>query len=313
MNVEQRVRATGLLEPGRPVVVLLSGGRDSVCLLHLATAISGSATALHVNYGLREEAAADEALCRDLCERLGVPLHVERAKEPEGNVQAWARDVRYAAAGRLAEDLDADMASAHTATDQVETVLYRLAASPGRRALLGMRERDGRLIRPLLTVPREETAAYCRGHALPWAEDASNEDRTYARNRIRHDLLPVLRSIHPAAEANVLRTLELLRDEADVLGLLVDEALTAKLDELRTLPPALQRLVLQRLADTAMQERSLGCFLQVGKRAEEILALESGQALDLGGGLRVSVSRGELAFDMPTVPASTARWAASKI
>ena len=127
MSLEARVRADGLLSG--PVVVLLSGGRDSVCLLDLATRLA-QPVALHVNYGLRAEADADEAFCRELCSRLGVPLTVHRAGPPEGNVQAWALSVRYAEAARLGRTV----ATGHTATDQVETVLYRLATSPGRRA-----------------------------------------------------------------------------------------------------------------------------------------------------------------------------------
>src|SRR4051794_28915655 len=125
-----RVRATGLPEPGRPVVVLLSGGRDSVCLLDVAVALGAQVTALHVNYGLRDEADGDQALCEELCARLGVALEVRRAGPPRGNVQAWAREVRYAEAARLGDVV----AAGHTITDQAETVLYRLAASPGRRA-----------------------------------------------------------------------------------------------------------------------------------------------------------------------------------
>src|SRR4051794_41205492 len=97
----ERVAATGLLPAGAPAVVLLSGGRDSVCLLDVAVALGARVRALHVNYGLRAGADADEALCGALCERLGVALIVHRAPAPSGNVQAWAREVRYAAAARL--------------------------------------------------------------------------------------------------------------------------------------------------------------------------------------------------------------------
>ncbi|MEA2395233.1 MAG: tRNA(Ile)-lysidine synthase, partial [Solirubrobacteraceae bacterium] len=137
-----RVRATGLLAADAAVLVLLSGGRDSVCLLDVAVALGCRARALHVNYGLREGAAGDEAHCRALCERLGVELEVEAARRPDdapGNLQAWARDVRYAAAARAAGG--GLVAVGHTASDQAETVLYRLAVSPGRRALLGMEPR----------------------------------------------------------------------------------------------------------------------------------------------------------------------------
>jgi tRNA(Ile)-lysidine synthase len=273
------------------VVVLLSGGRDSVCLLDLAARHAGPVMALHVNYGLRDGADGDEALCRDLCARLDVPLTVHRAGAPEGNVQAWARRVRYAAA----QELPGLIATGHTATDQVETVLYRLAASPGRRALLGMREREGRVIRPLLGITREETAAYCRERGLPWREDPTNDSDAYARNRVRNDLLPVLRSLHPAAEANVLRTLEILRDEAAVLDeLVVPEP---DLDRLAALPPALARLVLVEIAGAP-----------IGARLGEILALSrTGTAtLDLGGGLRAVAEYGRLRFDHGPVAAPDA-------
>src|SRR5262249_4980645 len=146
-------------------------------------------SALHVNYGLRgAESDEDETFCRTLCASLGVPLEVVRAGTPAGNVQAWAREVRYAEAERVAAERDALIAVGHTATDQVETVLFRLASSPGRRALLGMPARSGRIIRPLLEMAREETAAYCRAHDLAWREDSSNP--TSARGLIRDTILP---------------------------------------------------------------------------------------------------------------------------
>src|SRR5215213_3803793 len=208
-DVLARVRAGGLLLPGRPVLVLLSGGRDSVCLLDLAVEIARAehVAALHCNYGLRDAAAEDEAHCAALCARLGVELHVRRPRRPDGagNLQAWARDERYAAAAAIAAERGGDIAAGHTASDQVETVLYRLAASPGRRALLGMSARDGGLVRPLLAVTRDETAAHCAARGLAWREDPSNATREFARNRVRAELVPALRSLHPAAEANVLR------------------------------------------------------------------------------------------------------------
>jgi tRNA(Ile)-lysidine synthase len=262
------------------ILALLSGGRDSVCLVHRLAA-DGPVAALHVNYGLRPEADADEAFCRALCERLGVPLHVHRAGAPDGNVQDWARRVRYGAAHALAEG---DIATGHTASDQVETVLYRLAASPGRRALLGMRERNGRLVRPLLGMTREDTAAYCRAHGLEWIEDATNDDPRFARNRARAGLVPALRELHPAAEANVLRTVEVLRDEAEVLDGVVAGFLRGRTEvpaaELRALPPALRRLVFVALAGAP-----------VGHRVDEVLALTSG-SVDVGYGRRATTRRG---------------------
>src|SRR6266446_4409170 len=224
MNPFEVARASGLITPDEPLLVLLSGGADSVCLLDVAVKIGAQTSALHANYGLRgEESDDDELLCRDLCDRLSVPLNVERPKLPDtGNLQAAARDFRYAAAERIA---DADYATAHTATDQAETVLYRLATSPGRRGLLGMEPRRGRLVRPLLRVGRVDTREYCQERELQWREDASNADPRFARARIRHEVMPVLSEIGPAAESTIVETAELLRDEAEVLDRAVDDLL----------------------------------------------------------------------------------------
>jgi len=294
-----RVAAGGLLAEGRPVLVLFSGGRDSSCLLDLAVRIAGPAAVrtLHVNYGLREAADADEAHCVEACASLGVPLEIRRPRRPEtGNLQAWARAERYRSATELAEPLDADVAAGHTSTDQVETILYRVASSPSRRALLGMRPRDGRLIRPLLGVTREETAAYCRARGLDWREDATNQSDAYARARIRDSLVPALRGIHPAAEDNVLALAEILRDEAEVLDALVGQVLNGRheveLAQLRTLPPALARLVVQRLADHAVGQPAPG----TARRANELVAMGDNAMLDLPHDVRAVSDRGILRF-----------------
>ena len=147
------------------------------------------------------------------------------------------------------------VAAGHTASDQAETVLYRLAASPGRRALLGMRPRAGRLVRPLLTVTREETGAWCRARGLPWRDDVTNASDGYARGRVRHGLLAALEAVDARAAANVVRTAQLLREEAEVLDVVVDTALAGRdhiaLAHLADLPPALARLVVRRLAEAA--------------------------------------------------------------
>jgi tRNA(Ile)-lysidine synthase len=299
-----RVRATGLLPAGARVVVLLSGGRDSVCLLDVAVALECDVHALHVNYGLREEADADEAHCRALCERLGVELIVHRATRPEdatGNLQAWARDVRYGAAADAAGP--GLVAVAHTASDQAETVLYRLASSPGRRALLGMEPRSGRLVRPLLDVTREETGAWCRARGLQWRDDVTNASDEYARGRVRHGLLPALEAVDARAAANIVRTARLLRDEAEVLDVVVDTALAGRdriaLEHLRALPPALARLVVRRLA-----ERATGALCaRAATRIDDILGLGVAGALDVGDGARAVVEGGVLHFERtPPLP-----------
>jgi tRNA(Ile)-lysidine synthase len=332
-DVRELVRSGGMFARDRPLVVMLSGGRDSTCLLDVAVALLGhdAVSALHVNYGLREQADADERHCAALCRQLEVALEVLRAADlPEspaaagpraptpdtpsgtapsvGNLQAWARELRYTAAARIAERSDALIATGHTASDQVETILYRLAASPGRRALLGMLASDGRLIRPLLGLSREQTAAYCEERALLWREDDSNEDQRYARSRVRHGLLPALRAIHPAAEANVLRTAALLREETELLDELVAQELAGRrrieISRLRELPPALARLVVVRLAEQAADTY----VPQAGARVQELIALgrRGGRAeLHVGGQAGAVIEDGTLA--MVKLPARSER------
>ncbi len=288
--------ASGLVRRGEPLLVLVSGGGDSVCLLDVAVRLGASVSALHVNYGLREGADADEAFVRELSERLGVPLHAERVSLPEsGNLQDRARDARYALAERLA---DADYAAGHTASDQAETVLYRLAVSPGSRALHGMAPRRGRLVRPLLAVTRDEVRGYLRARGLEWREDPSNADRRFARARVRHDLLAALREIGPTPERTIATTAAQLRDEAELLDHAVDAALeelgggpAVSLAALREQPPALRRLVLRRLA---------------GDRPvpDEVIELDErgSSSLDLGEGLRAVAEYGTIRFTSAADP-----------
>ena len=317
MNVEEireGVRAGGLFARDRPVLAMLSGGRDSTCLLDVAVALLGApaVSALHVNYGLRGRSDGDERRCVALCEELGVELEVVHAEpssspaapgpgrtsavggdidagrrvadgQPAGNLHAWARELRYAQAARVAAARDALIATGHTASDQVETILYRLAASPGRRALQGMVASEGRLIRPLLGLTREQTAAYCEARGLEWCEDESNDDERFARARVRNRLVPALRAVHPAAEANVLRTASLLREETELLDGLVTEELAGRSDiaiaRLRELPAALARMVVVRLAEDATG----GYVPQAGDRVQEILALADRSSIGRGG------------------------------
>jgi tRNA(Ile)-lysidine synthase len=308
-DVQGSIQASGLLEPGAAVLAMLSGGADSVCLVHALRELvePGGLACVHVNHRLRDGAEGDEAFCVELCRDLGVDLHVERVEVSEhGNLEARAREARYEAAERVRErELLDRIATGHTSTDLLETVVYRLVASPGRRALQGMSRRSGRLIRPLLDLTRDQTREYCVDAGLEWREDETNLDRGFARNRLRLDVVPILREIHPAAERNVLSTAEQLKEESELLESLVDEAARQvgaggsipSVDgaRLRDLQPALRRLLLRRLAEEAAQG-PLPLDVRRVREIEDLAARGGTASLDIGAGVRVVSEYGVLRF-----------------
>jgi tRNA(Ile)-lysidine synthase len=204
-RIEQHVRTHALIEPGGAVTCLVSGGPDSTCLWHALRALGYSVSALHVNHELRGAESEEDA--RFCAEAFGA----EVVRAPDGVTEAELRELRYAVA------TDRLRATGHTASDQVETILYRLVSS-GRPTGIKVRREDG-VVRPLLTVWREETEAYCEAESLPFRRDSSNADTK--RGLIREKILPLLRELHPAAIENLLRAL----------------------DERQTMPPALAELL----------------------------------------------------------------------
>jgi tRNA(Ile)-lysidine synthase len=301
------VRASSLVPEGSRGVALVSGGADSAATAAgLVEAIGAdSVIALHLNYRLRADSDRDEVTCRELCELLGIELEVERPTLGGGNVQAEARDARYAAAEWLRRSRGLDwIATGHTRTDLAETVLYRLATSPGRRALLGLRARRGAVVRPLLSLDRDEVRRLAGEAGLPFRDDPSNAEPAYARNRVRNEVLPVLREIGPGAEGTIAETQAELIEESEALERLASEALTESgaeaagavpRDLLAALDPAVRRLALRRLA-----ERATGGQVPLGRaRAAEIWRLANepeGGVVELGGGVEARIEHGHVRF-----------------
>jgi tRNA(Ile)-lysidine synthase len=193
-RVEEHIRAQNLIAPGGEVTALVSGGADSTCLWHALRELGYRVSALHVNHGLRgAESDWDARFCR---EALGAEI-VEPAP-PARPTEDALRELRYSLAR------DRLRATGHTASDQVETVLYRLVSSGAPGGIKPKRE-DG-VVRPLLPLWREETGAYCRAESLPFRSDSTNA--ATRRVLIRDEILPLLRRLHPGAEQNLLRLAE---------------------------------------------------------------------------------------------------------
>lgn len=230
-RVLRTVRRRRLFERDARVVVAISGGADSVALLHVLRELEpdGSLTvagAAHFNHQLRGAAAdEDERFCRSLAATLGVPFEAGRgdvrslARQQGRSVEDAARQARYAFLSAAADRLGADaIAVAHTRDDQAETFLLRLLRGAGPRGLTGIQPRAGRVVRPLIDVTRAEVRAYIEERGLAFREDVTNRDVTIPRNRVRHELIPYLeREFSPGIVDVLAREAAIARDDEDRL------------------------------------------------------------------------------------------------
>lgn len=220
----------GMLPPGGKVLCALSGGADSMCLLHLLASLAGevgfSLSAAHYNHHLRgAESDADENFVRAWCAQHAIPLTVDggdvalRAKAQSQGIEETARQMRYAFLHETADAMGgALIATAHHADDNAETLLLHLIRGSGLQGLTGIAPRRGNVVRPLLTVTRAEVEAYVRSHTLPYVEDSTNADTAHTRNLLRHSVMPLLRSLNPRITESMSDTARYLRADNDFLS-----------------------------------------------------------------------------------------------
>ena len=220
-TVKRTIAAYDMLLPGEPVLVALSGGADSTALLHALTALGYPVRACPVNHCLRgAEADRDEAFCRALCTRLHIPLTAERidvaaACAKGESTEAAARRIRYARLHAAAQG--AKIATAHTAEDNLETVLFHLVRGTGPKGLTGIPPVRDRIIRPLIEVERAQIERYLAAIGQDYVTDSTNAADVYTRNRIRHTVVPALRRINPAVCGAAVRLGTLLRQDEEFL------------------------------------------------------------------------------------------------
>jgi tRNA(Ile)-lysidine synthase len=326
-QVAEAVRRKRLIQPGDRVLVAVSGGADSVCLLTLLHEMRERALVpgielrmAHVNYGLRgDESEEDEAFVRELGSKLGVPVDCERVRltpKSGGTLQSRARDARYAFFERvLREQGMAVVATGHTADDQAETVLLWLmrgagtggltgipvkrVISEGSRALTGRAGEPPGIIRPLLGVTRRQVLDYLAFRGMPYRSDSSNGTPRYRRNRIRREILPALRSLNPGIVEVLARGADILAADAAVLDGIERERWRAVAkdaspglvvldgDRLAAEPLGLQRRLVRRALAVVRQGPEGLTFRHVSDILERVLAGTHGAGLNLPGGLRV--------------------------
>jgi tRNA(Ile)-lysidine synthase len=262
----------------------VSGGADSLALLVLASEAACDVTAVHVDHRLRPGSAEDSVVVADVAAKWGAKFRSEQVQVlPGPNLEARARAARYAA-------LPAGVLTGHTADDQAETVLLNLLRGAGIDGLAGMR-RDRR---PLLSLRRAETHDLCAQLGLEPVDDETNKDRRFRRNRIRHDLLPVLDAIAERDVAELLsREADILRDDADLLDALAREIDPTDARALATAPVTLARRAVRRwLFDGHPPDSAT---------VERVLAVARGEAVatEIGKKRRVVRHRQRLAIEGP--------------
>jgi tRNA(Ile)-lysidine synthase len=273
--VRRHVTRYRLWTPGARVVAALSGGSDSVALLFLLRDLAAAgdivlAGAAHLNHQLRADAARDEDFCRALCQRLGVPCVVAHARvtslaaEARVSVEVAARRARYAFFEQARIELAGEVvAVAHTADDQAETVLLRLLRGAGTRGLRGILPSRDTIVRPVLDCTRMALQADLTSRGEHWVEDATNADLAHPRNRVRHELMPLLAArFQPAVTRVLARTAAAVAADDAYLESLAKAAMAAicmvssrgvvlTTSALGALPPALARRVARRALETA--------------------------------------------------------------
>jgi tRNA(Ile)-lysidine synthase len=267
-RVAQTVERYAMLRPGMNVGVAVSGGADSVCLLHILRELGFSLHILHLNHRLRgAESDADAAFVRDLAARLGLPCTVrdgDLAQAADNLEQAGRRARLSLFQEALANGTVDRVATAHTRDDQAETVLFRFLRGAGSAGLAGIRPvtSDG-LVRPLIEVGRFDVERYLRNRGIEWREDSTNAGRRFARNRIRHDLLPQLeRDWNPSLRETLAHTADWAFAEEQYWEGEVDRLASAalrreigfvslKVETLRTMPLAAARRVVRRALEIA--------------------------------------------------------------
>lgn len=316
-KVVETIEKYELFQKGDWVVAGVSGGADSVALLHcLAQKLPQYELHLavcHLNHRLRgEESDRDEAFVRELCGRMGLPCHVlsedvaAAAKERGIGLEECGRELRYRFFQETASRYGngTKIATAHTLSDQAETVLFRLARGTGLRGLCGIPPVRGAIVRPLLEVTRAEIEAYCAENGLAFVTDSSNRDRSYARNRIRLETVPSLLTVNPSFLASFEDTVESLREDDRFLWKTAAECLGTADREggysteiLRRQPEAVRRRMLMLVC----RENGLPAGREKLKELDQIIRLDSGK-INMSGGIAGTVAGGCLFFSKKEEP-----------
>ncbi len=283
-KVRDAIRRYGMLSDGETVIVGLSGGADSTALLHILLSLKEelgiSLKACHINHNLRgEESDGDENFVRALCERLEVPLtvfgiDVKGSSSKHESLEETARKLRYREFERLCREEGARLATAHTASDNAETVLINMVRGTGTKGLSGIPPVRDYIIRPLIRCTREEIEEYCIKNGISFVTDSSNLTDDYTRNKIRHKVIPLLKEFNPSLIEGISRMTAIVGEDMSFLeeysSVKAEECLNeGKLDSRKLL--ALPKAVRCRIIASALKEKDVEPSTLRISQCEEII------------------------------------------
>ncbi len=306
---DELIRKYHMLPKESRVLCAVSGGADSMCLLYwlqeLQVVYGFSLFAAHYEHGLRgDEAYRDAEFTEAQCEAIGVPCIVGHgdvsvyAREKKIGIEEAARELRYRFLEMTADRLGCErIATAHTLNDNAETILMNLCRGAGTRGLAGIPPVRGKLIRPLLQTSREEIMEYLRAGNIPHVEDSSNKEDIYTRNRIRHQVIPLLTENNPSVLRAIARTAELLREDDDCLCREAEEFMEAYWDgrtvpasELLKLEPPVAARVIRKICGNGVSMERTRALLEFSRGTERGVLELPGQ--------KVRREHGKLYFDL---------------
>lgn len=303
-KVKDYIKKHKLLSLSDLYIVALSGGADSVTLLLLLDEMGYKVHALHCNFHLRgEESDRDERFCEDLCLKKNIPFHrihfdtLMYAETHKMSVEMAARELRYRYFEQLRKDIGAEgICVAHHQDDTVETVLLNLVRGTGLRGLTGIQPRNGAILRPLLCVTRTEIEAYLATKQQDYVTDSTNLETDFVRNKIRLQVVPLLRQLNPAVSENIVRTAEHLTEAQKVLDAVVDTYKGSNQLDLCALQQvgSAEYIVFEWLKQYGFN----------GSQVQQVISAETGSIFSSPTGYEVLKDRGRLLVE-PTIMAFT--------
>ncbi len=303
-KVKDYIKKHKLLSLSDLYLVALSGGADSVALLLLLDEMGYKVHALHCNFHLRgEESDRDERFCEDLCLKKNIPFHrihfdtLMYAETHKMSVEMAARELRYRYFEQLRKDIGAEaICVAHHQDDTVETVLLNLVRGTGLRGLTGIQPRNGSILRPLLCVTRTEIEAYLATKQQDYVTDSTNLETDFVRNKIRLQVVPLLRQLNPAVSENIVRTAEHLTEAQKVLDAVVDTYKGSNQLDLCALQQvgSAEYIVFEWLKQYGFN----------GSQVQQVISAETGSIFSSPTGYEVLKDRGRLLVE-PTIMAFT--------